>query len=167
MKKTLQFLCIAIVLSVFSSCASIVSKSSWPVDVVSTPAGAKVTITNRKGVVVYNGLTPATLTLKSGSGFFKRESYTVKYELEGYAPMEVPLECSINGWYWGNILFGGIIGWLIVDPATGAMYRLNTGTVNRTLTKSSTSSVDTEHTLKISTIGDIPKDMQGQLVKIN
>ena len=27
----------------------------------------------------------------------------------------------MNGWYIGNILFGGLIGFLIVDPLTGAM----------------------------------------------
>ena len=167
MKKTLQFLCIAIALSVFGSCASIVSKSSWPVDVKSNPAGAKVTITNRKGVEVYKGETPATIQLKSGAGFFKKESYTVKYELEGYAPLTIPLECKINGWYWGNILFGGVIGWLIVDPATGAMYKLSEPLVEGTLQKNSTGSVNPDHTLKITAIGDIPKSMQGQLVKIN
>lgn len=30
----------------------------------------------------------------------------------------------MDGWYWGNILFGGLIGMLAVDPATGAMYKL-------------------------------------------
>lgn len=30
----------------------------------------------------------------------------------------------MNGWYIGNLLFGGIIGLLIVDPATGAMWTL-------------------------------------------
>ncbi len=28
----------------------------------------------------------------------------------------------MNGWYAGNIVFGGLIGILIVDPATGAMW---------------------------------------------
>jgi hypothetical protein len=30
----------------------------------------------------------------------------------------------MDGWYIGNILFGGVIGFLIVDPATGAMWKL-------------------------------------------
>ena len=30
-----------------------------------------------------------------------------------------------NGWYLaGNFIFGGLLGWLIVDPATGAMWNL-------------------------------------------
>lgn len=31
----------------------------------------------------------------------------------------------MDGWYIGNLLFGGLIGMLIVDPATGAMYKLD------------------------------------------
>ncbi len=30
----------------------------------------------------------------------------------------------MNGWYWGNFAIGGLIGFLIVDPLTGAMYRI-------------------------------------------
>lgn len=36
----------------------------------------------------------------------------------------------MDGWYFGNILFGGLIGFLIVDPATGAMYTLKPDTLN-------------------------------------
>jgi len=167
MKRTLHFLCIAIALFVSSSCASIVSKSNWPVDVGSSPAGATVTITNQNGAVVYRGMTPGKVSLKSGAGFFKKASYTVKFEMEGYNPLEVPLTCKLNGWYFGNLVFGGLIGFLIVDPATGAMYKLSEPFVDGSLTKNSTGAVNTEHTLKICTIGEIPKSMQGQLVKIN
>jgi hypothetical protein len=31
----------------------------------------------------------------------------------------------MDGWYIGNILFGGLIGILIVDPLTGAMWKLD------------------------------------------
>lgn len=31
----------------------------------------------------------------------------------------------MDGWYMGNLLFGGFIGFLIVDPATGAMWKLD------------------------------------------
>jgi hypothetical protein len=132
----------------------------------SSPAGAKVTITNRRGVEVYSGLTPAKVSLKSGAGFFKKESYTVKYALEGYDPLEIPLECKLNGWYWGNILFGGLLGMLVIDPATGAMYKLSVPFVDGSLTKSGTGSVNTAPTLHIYAISDIPKDMQSKLVKI-
>jgi hypothetical protein len=35
------------------------------------------------------------------------------------------VDCNVNGWYIDNNLFGGLIGMLIVDPITGAMYKLS------------------------------------------
>ncbi|MDB4525936.1 hypothetical protein N9065_03445 [Akkermansiaceae bacterium] len=34
------------------------------------------------------------------------------------------LDASMDPWYAGNIIFGGILGVLVVDPATGAMWQL-------------------------------------------
>ena len=37
----------------------------------------------------------------------------------------LPAAAQWDGWYiGGNILVGGLIGWFIVDPLTGAMYTL-------------------------------------------
>lgn len=44
---------------------------------------------------------------------------------EGYNTAALPLRTSVDGWYWGNFLFGGLIGFLIVDPVTGAMFKVN------------------------------------------
>lgn len=167
MKKTFQAVGLIFALAALSSCASIVSKSSWPVNVASDPSGATVTITNRAGKQVYKGTTPVMLNLKSGAGFFTKESYTVKFEFEGYATQEVPLECKVNGWYWGNIVFGGLIGFIIIDPATGAMYKLETPAVDARLSKNTTGSTTGERSLKISNINDLPKSMLKDLVKIN
>lgn len=166
MKRTFQVIGVAFAIAALSSCASIVSKSSWPVHVACDPAGATVTITNRAGRQVFKGTTPTLITLKSGAGFFKKESYTVHFEAEGYAAQDVPLECKVNGWYWGNVVFGGLVGWLIVDPATGAMYKLETPAVDARLAKNSTGSLDQERSLKISNINDLPKSMLKDLVRI-
>ncbi|MDA8868601.1 hypothetical protein N9H91_02170 [Pseudomonadales bacterium] len=42
----------------------------------------------------------------------------------GFSPKEYTLNSSVDGWYFGNLLLGGLIGMLIVDPITGAMYNL-------------------------------------------
>jgi len=133
----------------------------------STPAGATVTITNRNGVQVYKGTSPATVTLKSGSGFFKKESYHVRFELEGFAVREIPVECKVNGWYWGNLLIGGVIGMLIIDPATGAMYKFTTSDVWETLDAKAAISAPSGSSLSVYNINDIPKDQQKNLVKLN
>lgn len=124
--KLIALLSICIMLN---ACASIVSCSKWPVRVTSTPPGILVTITDAKGARVYDGITPANVELSSAQGYFKRQKYEVTFDMNGFK-RTVPLECKVNGWYWGNILIGGAIGMLIVDPATGAMYKFRRDYIN-------------------------------------
>jgi hypothetical protein len=166
MKKVTLFLSSACLAFMIISCASIVSKSNWPLTVNSNPSGADITITNRGGFDVYKGTTPATLKLRSAAGFFKKESYKIKFQLNGFGAKIVPLECKVNGWYFGNILIGGLIGMLIVDPATGAMYRLDSGYINETLS-TSTVSAHLGHELKVYSFNELPASFNGHLVKIN
>ncbi|MEQ8478718.1 hypothetical protein [Fulvivirga sp.] len=147
---------------IFSSCASIVSKSSYPIVINSKPASAKLKITDGKGRSVFEGTTPATLSLKSGQGYFKRASYQVHFSLDGYDDRVVPLNCKIDGWYFGNLIFGGALGLLIVDPATGAMYKLETDIIVETLSKS-TASID-EKELRILDVNSIPQEWKSHLV---
>jgi hypothetical protein len=53
--------------------------------------------------------------------------------MPGYEPAEVQLKPSLSGWYFGNILFGGLIGMVAVDPNTGAMFNLMPNKVEQTL----------------------------------
>ena len=125
----MQKVVIAVAMSGFmllgSGCASIVSKSQWPVTINSNPSGANVTIKNKRGMEMHKGATPMTITLPSSAGFFKPAAYQFAFEKEGYYPASASLSAGMNGWYIGNIIFGGLIGILIVDPATGAMWKLN------------------------------------------
>lgn len=159
--KTLSF--IAFILF-FSNCASIVSKSNWPLTVNTNPNGAKLEIADKKGITIFEGVTPATISLKSSSGFFSKESYSLKFTLDGYEPKIIPVRCKVNGWYWGNIVFGGLIGWLIVDPATGAMYKLDTEYVNETMMKKDN---QTQASLEIRDINQVPVTMRQHLIKID
>jgi hypothetical protein len=115
---------VASVLVALGGCASIVSDSKPEVGVYSTPTAAKYEIVNSRGMVVAHGVTPGKVLLESGRGYFKGEDYKVTFRKEGYSDSTVPLKTTVNGWYWGNILIGGLIGMLIVDPLTGAMYTL-------------------------------------------
>jgi len=122
-----------------SSCASIVSKGSYPVSINSAPSEAKILIKDKKGIEVFSGQTPATIKLRAGSGFFGKARYQVTFSKSGYDTKTVPVEFKLDGWYFGNILLGGLIGMLIVDPATGAMYKLETEFLNETLIQSTVS----------------------------
>ena len=121
MKKIIVMVC---VLCFFVGCASIVSKSTWPVSIQSSPDQAVFLIINKKGETIHNGTTPETVNLNSGSGYFEGEKYQLKVSKPGNTENYSVIDTSLNGWYWGNFLFGGLIGLLIVDPSTGAMWTL-------------------------------------------
>lgn len=103
-------------------CASIMSGTSQKVTFNSHPSGAKV--------ITHTGLTlvtPSTATLPKG------KSISVRCEKEGYETQTQTIGTSLNGWFFGNILFGGLIG-MIIDIADGAMMNLDRDNVNFSLT---------------------------------
>jgi|SRR6185437_3115822 len=108
----------------FPACASIISKSEWPVSIKSTPDKAEFTISNKAGGQVHAGTTPAIIVLPAKAGYFSGETYQVVYSRTGFNTTTSSLNTSLNGWYLGNLIFGGLIGFLIIDPLTGAMWRL-------------------------------------------
>ncbi len=116
---------IVFLLMSFSGCATII-KGGSPQGVYfkSEPPDAKLTVIDlRNGNVITSTKTPQVVLLPKGSGYFKYGKYNATFEKEGYDRKEVYLEGDVNGWYAaGNIVFGGLIGWLIVDPLTGAMW---------------------------------------------
>ena len=107
-----------------AGCATIVSDSSYPLGVNSSPDGAYFTVTNRDGIEVNRGTTPESIELKAGGGYFKSQLYTLVFSMEGYEDQVVSVRSTMDGWYWGNIVIGGLLGMLIIDPITGAMYKL-------------------------------------------
>lgn len=120
-----SFILVVLTLALLVGCASIISKSNYPVTISSEPKGTDITIVNRSGEGVFSGATPTTVTLKAGAGFFRGEDYTVTFKKKGYATHTAQIQRGVDGWYiFGNFVLGGLIGWLIVDPATGAMWTL-------------------------------------------
>lgn len=149
-----------------TSCATIVSKSSYPVTINSAPSEAKIVIKDKKGIEVFKGQTPATLKLNAGSGFFSKAHYQVEFSKKGYETMMLPINFKLDGWYFGNILFGGFIGFLIIDPATGAMWKLDTEFINATLIQSESASTIEKKEMKIYSLNEIPAEWKKHLVKI-
>lgn len=115
-----------------SGCASIASGGDQKVAFSSNPSDARVTVTDRNGSVVFSGATPAEAQLRRGAGFFKAQSYTVKFEKAGYKTQEVILSSTANGWVFGNLFIGGLIG-LVIDGATGAIFGVTPGDVSVSL----------------------------------
>jgi hypothetical protein len=116
-----------------AGCATIVHSGPRDVAVTSTPPGATVTIYDRDGKQVMKQATPFTASLRPKYAYFKGQQYRAVFEMPGYQPTEVQIRSNVNGWFFGNILFGGLIGMLIVDPNTGAMYNLAPNKLDQTL----------------------------------
>jgi hypothetical protein len=117
-----------------SGCATIMNRGPREIPIASQPAGAKVSIYNRANQLVTTETTPFVAQLTPKHRFFVGNRYRVRFEMEGYEPAEVTLKPRIGAWYFSNFVFGGVVGFLIVDPATGAMFRLLPEEVDQVLT---------------------------------
>jgi len=107
------------------SCSAIVSDDRYPVVFTSTPPGAEVIIEDENGNHKYQDETPFTVFLDAGDGYFDAMDYTAHFQKKCYAPVDKIIDANLDEWYWGNILFGGLIGGLLVDPLTGSMWEIN------------------------------------------
>jgi hypothetical protein len=133
MKTKITFAALLMIPLLFTGCASIMDGGAKPVTVDSNPEGAKVTISNQNGDQVGVQTTPATVTLERGAGYFRGADYTLRIEKDGYYPYEAHVESTLDGWYIGNIFFGGLIGEIAIDPMTGDMWTLSPRKVNVSL----------------------------------
>ena len=112
----------SLVILMMSSCASIIHGPTQTVDFSSQPSGATITIDGKE-----YGNTPQAIELRrkgrEKGDKSKKQMYDVKVALDGYYPYELKIKREMDGWFLGNILFGGLIG-IIVDASNGAMYKL-------------------------------------------
>ncbi len=122
-----KLLAIAVTMLCLSGCASIVRDSYQSVPVQANVDNVDIEITNSEGRVVYTGQAPTSVLLKtSKSGYFSPEKYTVKASKAGYATQYETIDWHVSNWYiFGNLVFGGLLGWFVVDPLTGEMYYLD------------------------------------------
>ena len=99
-----------------SSCASIMSGTKQAVTITSDPSGAEISIDGKSA-----GKTPLTVELR------RKEDHVIKAIGVGGGEATVTTTRGSNGWIWGNILFGGLIG-LIIDLSNGAAKRFSPDT---------------------------------------
>lgn len=127
MKILYRFVFVSFFCGVLASCATVMRENSQIVPLTANTEEVNIKILNKAGNVVFEGKTPTTLSLKtSASGYFNPEKYRVVASKEGYKDEEVVIDWHVSGWYYiGNLVIGGLIGYLIVDPLTGDMYYLD------------------------------------------
>lgn len=110
MLRVTWFMLIAVMYAMgLQGCATIVSGGEQSVTFNSEPDGATVVING-----VSMGKTPVTIPLKRES---KR---TVVFTKDGYKPFSAEMTTTVNGWFFGNILTGGLLG-SSTDSSSGAI----------------------------------------------
>ncbi len=118
-------ICLANLLAA-TGCATIVSKSKYRLRVASSEDDVLVKIYPGDGQTpLMNVRTPATVILSAGDGMFVPATYKFVFSKEGFKDAETHVKAEFDPWYIGNIGFGGLIGVLIVDPLTGAMWKFD------------------------------------------
>ncbi len=95
--------------ALLSGCATVVSGPSQQVTFNSEPQEATVTVAGKA-----LGKTPITANVS------RDKNVAVTFEKEGYKTYTTQLSTTLNGWFWGNIVIGGLLG-STTDGLSGAI----------------------------------------------
>lgn len=115
-----------------SGCATLLGGgSSQAVSVNSNPAGASFAIKSSSGLTMASGLTPQTVRLP------RKNEYQIELTAPGYQAQSIAMVKGVNGWVFGNFIFGWIPG-LIIDAVTGSMSKLEPSVVQVSLAQPKT-----------------------------
>lgn len=123
LNKVMLSLCIVSLL-VSTGCATIVSKSNYPVSVASKPSEVKFNVINSEGEILFSGKTPTVVNLKAADGFLRSARYEITFEKEGYQTTTRNINSTIDEWYFGNLISFTLMG-LLIDSASGAMWKID------------------------------------------
>ena len=148
-------------------CASIVHNGNRTIAINSQPPGAKASISKTHGEVVTVQTTPCTVSLDPKGGYFKGQSYTLKLELDGYQTTQIELKPSLSGWYFANLLFGGLIGMLAVDPATGAMWNIEPDKIEQPLSTSQSALIRNKSGLVVVLASELTPNEREHMQRLN
>lgn len=150
-------------------CATIMGSSTQFMPINSTPSDAAIEITDEKGATAFKGTTPTGVMLaKSDGSYFGGKKYTVTISKAGFEPQSIPVTSSANAWYiGGNIILGGLIGWLIVDPLNGHMYNLTRDSIRAKFEgKAAHNNTSTNGSITIVLIEQVPQELRSKMVRI-
>ena len=106
------------------ACASIVDGGSTkPITITSEVLGQKFVVPIQTGMLFKQVSHLRKINLpRSGDQWAEKVYYKVSLEGSDNAQN---VQSEITGWYLaGNFVFGGLIGYLVVDPLSGSMYTL-------------------------------------------
>jgi len=123
MKKCIKVLAALLCPILLIGCATIVSGRTQRVSVSTFPSDAKVIVNGAEQQ------SPCVIMLDRAF-----PSYQIIIQKEGYKTYTYNLTRGINGWLFGNILLGGIIG-VVIDCATSSAYAFSPDNITINLTE--------------------------------
>jgi hypothetical protein len=97
----------------------------YAIPIRTIPEKTNVRVTDRKGEEIIMTQSPDTLVLKADNGYFKRAEYLIEVSHDDYQPQKDTLCFVLDGKYFENFLLSFFmpVGFLIVDPISGAMWK--------------------------------------------
>lgn len=123
-----------------SGCASIVTGTDQKLTFNSEPEEATVTVSGR-----VLGKTPLTVLVDKGT------NQSITFEKEGYKTHTAQLSTTMEPWFFGNIIFGGLIG-STTDGASGAIHKFSQDQYFVTLTPDTPTGISTSKPRRIKEI---------------
>jgi len=153
-----------------SACATIVGSPTQLIPIASTPSDAQIVVLDESGAEVFKGSTPTTVTLQKSTGrYWGKKDYKVTISKSGFKPQIIPLTASPNGWYlFGNLIFGGLIGYFAVDPFSGNMYTLAPENVAAALSSETAhNNKANDGSISIVLLQDVPLNLREKLIRVH
>ena len=122
--KIVLYMFAVMCVAMFSGCASIFSKSQYPVTIRTNVPEAEILVRNAdSGMVIGNGRSPLSVTLPASKSFLCPATYQCEARINN-VKQYYTITANIDPWFFGNFIIGGILG-LAVDGASGAAYKLD------------------------------------------
>jgi hypothetical protein len=112
--------CLLVVAASLGGCATITKGHTQGFTVKTDPPGAECEITKKGAYVGVINPTPGTLQLQKGAA-----ALNVACKKDGHLDASGTASSSVQGWTFGNLLVGGVIGFA-VDAGSGAMHEYQT-----------------------------------------
>jgi len=145
MSKIESILTIIMCTAMLGGCSTMMSGATQEVSFQTSPEDVVVTVTARvrgdgpeyawHDTSRILGKTPLTLQLDKADG------QSVVFSKDGYKPVTMKLTTTLDSWFWGNIVFGGVIGSL-TDSMSGAVNEYSPSQFFVTLTPDGVSRIE-------------------------
>jgi hypothetical protein len=126
--KLILLLILGAFVFIVSGCASIFNGNASMLNIMTNPDNATVTIKGSQSGEKIIQHTPCSITLN------KNSDYTVAITYAGYQSENIIITRGINGWFWGNLFLGGVVG-MVIDYSTNNMWYHTPSNINIDLTK--------------------------------